>query len=179
MLTKEEYMDIIENLDFFYGDNLIPTAELRKKKSKEIQEKDLENFKQKINCLKQLINEHFEIENTIKENNRLSQQLVERIQELELKEKQWIETERDYRDELKELKRNPPLKFEELNERMWVWDNKTKSYIFVFKPLNWEPTKGLRYAHQIIIHSAEGYYMDFEENRFYRREVKDNAKDCD
>ena len=60
MLSKEEYIDIIENLDFFYGDNLIPTAELRKKKSKEIQEKDLENFKQKINCLKQLINEHFD-----------------------------------------------------------------------------------------------------------------------
>lgn len=67
---------------------------------------------------------------------------------------------------------NKPLKFEELHEGMWVWDNKTKSYIFVFKPLNWEPIKGLRYAHQIINHSAEGYYMDFEENRFYRKEVK-------
>lgn len=126
MLTKEEYIDIIENLDFFYGDNLIPTAELRKEKSKEIQEKDLENFKQKINCLKQLINEHFD---------------------------------------------NPPLKFEEIKEKMWVWDSKTKSYIFIFKPLNWEPIKGIRYANMIIYHSVEGYYMDFEENRFYRREV--------
>lgn len=60
MLTKEEYIDIIENLDFFYGDNLITTAELRKKKHRETQEKDLENFKKKINCLKQLINEHFD-----------------------------------------------------------------------------------------------------------------------
>lgn len=66
MLSKEEYIDIIETLDFFYGDNLIPTAELRKKKSKELQEKDLENFKQKINCLKQLINEHFELKEQIK-----------------------------------------------------------------------------------------------------------------
>ena len=69
MLSKEEYMDIIENLDFFYGDNLIPTAELRKKKSKEIQEKDLENFKQKINCLKQLIEEHFELVELLKKHD--------------------------------------------------------------------------------------------------------------
>lgn len=69
---------------------------------------------------------------------------------------------------------NQALKFEELKENIWVWDNKTKSYIFIFKPLNWEPTKGIRYANMIIYHSAEGYYMDFEENRFYRREVKDD-----
>ena len=73
---------------------------------------------------------------------------------------------------IKELQ-NPPLKFEELKENMWVWDNKTKSYIFIFKPLNWEPTKGIRYANMIINYSADGYYMDFEENRFYRREVND------
>ena len=64
------------------------------------------------------------------------------------------------------------LGFEEIKEKMWVWDSKTKSYIFIFKPLNWEPIKGLRYANMIINHSAEGYYMNFEENRFYRREVK-------
>lgn len=128
-LTKEEYIDIIENLDFFYGDNLITTAELRKIKHRETQKKDLENFKKKINCLKQLINEHFD---------------------------------------------NTPLKFEELKENMWVWDNKTKSYIFIFKPLNWEPIKGIRYANMIIYHSAEGYYMDFEENRFFRYEVKND-----
>lgn len=55
---------------------------------------------------------------------------------------------------------------------MLVFDNKTKSYIFIFKQLNWEPTKGIRYANMIINHSADGYYMDFEENRFYRYEVK-------
>lgn len=72
MLTKEEYIDIIENLDFFYGDNLITTAELRKIKHRETQEKDLENFKKKINCLKQLINEHFEV---IKEKELLEEAL--------------------------------------------------------------------------------------------------------
>lgn len=163
MLSKEEYIDIIENLDFFYGDNLITTAELRKKKSKEIQEKDLENFKQKINCLKQLINEHFD--NLLLELEKQSK----RIQELELKEKQWIETERDYRDELKELKRNPPLKFEELKEGIWVWDNKFKIKLLIaycyskddMAYYNFSNPEDYKYIH-----------IDFEENRFYRREVK-------
>ena len=60
MLTKEEYIDIIEFLDFFYGDNLINTVELRKEKSKELQKEDLENFKHKLDELLQLINEHFD-----------------------------------------------------------------------------------------------------------------------
>lgn len=216
-LTKEEYIDIIENLDFFYGDNLIPTAELRKKKSKEIQEKDLENFKQKINCLKQLINERFELVELLKKHdlenlsikeldkwfdrslwhvnkvNELSNQLVEyqrvakqkqeRIEELEKQKTKVIanininreELEKIVNENIHKLLDNTPLKFEELKEKMWVWDNKTKSYIFIFKPLNWEPIKGIRYANMIINHSAEGYYMNFEENRFYTREVKEDV----
>ena len=72
---------------------------------------------------------------------------------------------------LQELVDNPPLKFENLKEGMWIWDDKTKSYIYIFKPLEWEPVRGIRYASHIITNSVEGYYMDFEENRFYRREV--------
>lgn len=68
-LTKEKYIDIIENLDFFYGDNLIATAELRNEKSKELQEKDLESYKQKLNCLKQLIKEHFELVELLKKHD--------------------------------------------------------------------------------------------------------------
>lgn len=72
---------------------------------------------------------------------------------------------------LQELVNNPPLKFEDLHEGMWIWDDKTKSYIYIFKPLEWELVRGIRYASHIITNSVEGYYMDFEENRFYRREV--------
>ena len=61
-MSKEKYIEIIEFLDFFYGDNLIVTTELRKGKSKEIQKEDLMNFKSKLDVLKQLINEHFELE---------------------------------------------------------------------------------------------------------------------
>lgn len=60
MLTKEEYIDIIDFLDFFYGDNLVAIAELRKEKSKELQKEDVMNFKSKLDKLKQLIEEHFD-----------------------------------------------------------------------------------------------------------------------
>lgn len=66
---------------------------------------------------------------------------------------------------------NPPLKFDELEKGMWIWDNKNKCWLYLFKPLDWEPIKGLRYAERIIEHSTEGYYMDFEKGRFYRKQV--------
>lgn len=78
---------------------------------------------------------------------------------------------------IKEHFDNPPLKFNELEEGMWVWDTKTSCYIYIFKPLNWNPVQGIRYASYRIMHSAYGYYTDFEENRFYRREVTDNERD--
>lgn len=78
---------------------------------------------------------------------------------------------------LQELVDNPPLKFEDLHEGMWIWDDKTKSYIYIFKPLEWEPVRGIRYASHIITNSVEGYYMDFEENRFYRREVPQEGQE--
>ena len=56
---------------------------------------------------------------------------------------------------------------------MWIWDNKNKCWLYLFKPLDWEPIKGLRYAERIIEYSAEGYYMDFEEGRFYKRQVEE------
>lgn len=72
---------------------------------------------------------------------------------------------------------NPPLKFEDLKEGMWIWDDKTKSYIYIFKPLDWKPVKGIRYASHIITNSVEGYYMDFEESRFYHREVSQEGQE--
>lgn len=68
---------------------------------------------------------------------------------------------------------NPPLKFEDLKDGMWVWDNKTKNYIYIYKTHDWEPIKGIRYASYVINCSVDGYYVDFEENRFYRREIRE------
>ena len=105
---------------------------------------------------KKLIKEHFE--------------LVKDFMQLD---KDFEQLEKSYDNLYDKFHNLKPFKFEELKPNMWVWDNKTKSYIFIFKPLNWEPTKGIRYANMIIYHSAEGYYMDFEENRFFRYEVKE------
>ena len=79
----------------------------------------------------------------------------------------------ELRKQLKEHFDNPPLKFKELKKNMWIWDNKNKCWLYLFRPLDWEPIKGLRYAERIIEHSAEGYYMDFEKGRFYRNQVEE------
>ena len=54
---------------------------------------------------------------------------------------------------------NPPLKFEELKAGMWVWDNKEKRYSKI------ESFAGI----QIYFYD---YTDDFEENRFYRKQVE-------
>ena len=73
---------------------------------------------------------------------------------------------------------NPPLKFEDLKENLWVWDNKYKHYIkirrvkkknsfigyypnFECDPITDEPYENL-----------QGVFF-FEENRFFSREVKE------
>ncbi len=72
---------------------------------------------------------------------------------------------------IKEHFDNPPLKFEELHEGMWVWDNVYEMYLKI---------EDIR---EDIIYPYEDYFcdpcdvshnmwFDFEENRFYRKEVK-------
>ncbi|MCR0168696.1 hypothetical protein MKC94_02975 [[Clostridium] innocuum] len=80
-------------------------------------------------------------------------------------------------DILQELADNPPLKIEELKEGMWVWDDKTKSYIYIFELLYWKPVKAIIYAGRIINDPAHGFCIDFEENRFYRREVPQEGQE--
>ena len=60
-----------------------------------------------------------------------------------------------------------PYKFEDLKEEMWIWNEKKKEIIYLFKPLDWKPCKGIRYSYGKISSSVNGYYMDFEENRFF------------
>lgn len=58
---------------------------------------------------------------------------------------------------------NPPLKFEELQNEMVVWDNKDKQFIQLELYLGWGYSE---------FGSEDFYTFNFEENRFYRREVK-------
>ena len=64
---------------------------------------------------------------------------------------------------IKELS-NQPLKFEDLKEGVWVWDNKYKEYCYIYF------IAGV-YPHRKYIDNCES---KFEENRFYRYEVKED-----
>lgn len=61
---------------------------------------------------------------------------------------------------------NPPLKFEELKEGMWVWDNKMVLYIRIAKIIG----KTI-YAEDFLYEFD--CYGSYEENRFYRKEVQE------
>ena len=60
---------------------------------------------------------------------------------------------------------NKPLKFEELKEGMWVWDNAVKKYRKLYK---------IRHEYKLITIENFGE-MYFKENRYYRKEVKENV----
>ena len=76
-------------------------------------------------------------------------------------EKTFIQLEQSYDKIWDSVHHNPPLKFEELKEGMWVWDNKEKRYSKI------ESFAGI----QIYFYD---YTDDFEENRFYRKQVEEN-----
>lgn len=62
---------------------------------------------------------------------------------------------------------NPPLKFEELKEDTWIWDNIECEYVFIDKAyINDKNEKKMRVWAGII-----SYWYIFENNRFYRKEV--------
>ena len=132
MLTKEEYIDIIDFLDFFYGDNLIATAELRKEKSKELQKEDVVNFKSKLDKLQQLIEEHFS-----------------------------SETREETRD-------NPPLKFEELEDGEWYWN---ESYGWCLMNFYVDLYGETKYKANTVCDGEIDMLEEFEEYRFYRKQV--------
>jgi len=73
-----------------------------------------------------------------------------------------------YKDLINEHFDNPSLKFEELKIGMWVWDNKNHSWLKVigFYGFNIHVQFG------IGIHKND-CYVEYEENRFYIRQVKE------
>ena len=66
------------------------------------------------------------------------------------------------------LFKNKPLKFEELKEGMWVWDNLNKEYI----QIEWLDIEGESYKY-LMAHNVPSneYQRLYSNNRFYRREV--------
>ena len=76
---------------------------------------------------------------------------------------------------LRELVDNPPLKFEELKEGMWVWDNS------VYEKNYSQVKKVFRLGTDFVVSMEKDECEDgdeylgraFEGNRFFRREVTD------
>ena len=64
---------------------------------------------------------------------------------------------------------NPPLKFEELKEGMFVWDNKHHTYIKIDRI--WESYNKAIYFYAIGWECCEN--TEYEPNRFYRKEVRE------
>lgn len=70
---------------------------------------------------------------------------------------------------------NPPLKFEELEAGMWVWDNKHKVYNEIYILLeNFMSTKHNLVQFKHLNETTQwGDTIEFEENRFYRKQVEE------
>ena len=104
--------------------------------------------------LEQLINEHFELKEKY-------MKLLE----------QWGSSVSRVESSL--TRENPPLKFEDLKEWQWIWDNKEKEYIQIYnidtetETFNeWEDLG--EYGECINCG-----YMECEENRFYRYQLEE------
>lgn len=59
---------------------------------------------------------------------------------------------------------NTPLKFEDLEPNMWIWDNEDKMYLQIVRPLSYQ---------QIFVNYYYEDYLSFEDGRYYAREVKE------
>lgn len=72
------------------------------------------------------------------------------------------------------LTNNPPLKFEDLHEGMWVWDDKNKIYNLIYeKRINCAKEKEIEFQWEMPDRECQNFMTDvYEENRFYCREVQ-------
>ena len=81
----------------------------------------------------------------------------------------------NYKKLIEEHFNNPHLKFEELKEGMWVWDNCWCEW-FEISEVYQETKEFDILIHQNAINKKRYETIKFEENRFYRKEVKDDEK---
>ena len=70
---------------------------------------------------------------------------------------------------------NPPLKFEELKPKMWVWDSKYNRFDKIAMVTTYfdKRIKAIEFEY-LHVPSRFGSVIDFEENRFYRKQVQED-----
>lgn len=149
-LTKEEYLNSYESINngYYKGSDVL-------------------NFKK-------LIDEHYEV---VKKIEWLKEEMTEPVFNLVFGTQEffhnWYQGVQIYSAEntilqikLRDYENPQPLKFEELEEGMWVWDNKNHSWLKVI---------GF-YGFNIHVQFGIGIYkndcyVEYEENRFFRKQV--------
>lgn len=137
-----------------------------------------------LNILWELIKEHFDNPQIDWLKNCMGEEAFNLIFSSQEEVNKWFDRMRwhvkkcdEYGRELDILKNNPPLKFDELKEGMWVWDNKYKYYFECNPRISTDMAECVWYE-SFWYNTGEGYdefyedYIEFEENRFYRKEVQ-------
>lgn len=97
------------------------------------------------------------------------QYIKEYVEDLE---KNFIQLEQSYDKLWDSVNHNPPLKFEELKVGMWVWDNYMKEWIKI-KRLKTVIISMNNYQYYIYVENNWGIPVEYEENRFYRKQVEE------
>jgi hypothetical protein len=117
-----------------------------------------------LNTFEQLIKEHFELLDVLKDCGwgELTPEGLRVV----------IEASQYNAKKLNELRSNPPLKFEELKTDMWVWDNCWCEW-FEISEVYQETKEFDILIHQNAINKKRYETIKFEENRFFRKQVEE------
>ena len=142
--------------------------------------------KDDYDILEQLIEEHYELvdllkkqdlENlTIEELDKWFDRSLWHVNKVNELSKKTIELSRDIKSKqeiIDVLTTNPPLKFEEIRDGIWVWDNNWCEY-FEVSEVYPKTNEFDVLIHQNKINKRRYETIRFEENRFYRREVNND-----
>ena len=173
MPTKKELLDAISWL----GNCACPCF---------IEDKDL--FDENIIMIEDFINDNFELiekmtwlKNSLNEDNGLFDFIFKNEEEV----KGWIERMRWHVEkcdelgrELYELKNNPPLKFDEIKDGDWVWNNAYKEYAKVWRKYiatchNGSYVEGTKVI-QFIYQDDFVFSQEYKENEIYRKMVNED-----
>lgn len=136
-------------------------------------------FDDSLDCFKELIDQHFDNPQIDWLKNCMGEEAFNLIFSSQEEVNKWFDRMRwhvkkcdEYGRELDILKNNPPLKFDELKEGMWVWDNYWEEYFEISEV--YSNTKEIDVLiHQNKINQKRYETIKYTPNRFYRKEVQE------
>lgn len=125
--------------------------------------------------LRQLIKEHFDNTQINWLKNCMEEEAFNLIFSSQEEVNKWFDRMRwhvkkcnEYGRELDILKNNPPLKFEELKEGVWIWDIKRKQWMQVYSGSY--VMHGEKWLDVYTVGYDEVEDIKYEDDRFYRKE---------